>query len=124
MPSGRSRGRFTTNSTFCVLVTDGNGEPVAWPVSLGGDKAYRANWIDENLLDPGIQPIIPPRETEDREKYKRHSIVENVIGWLKESRRVFSRFEKTTRNFGGFVKMAFIHRYLRMATRQEFSDMA
>lgn len=108
-------------------VTDGNGEPVAWPVSLGGDKGYRANWIDEYLLDLGIQPVIPSKETEDRdarpvefdrEKYKRRSIVENVIGWLKESRRVFSRFEKTARNFGGFVKMAFIHRYLRLATSQ------
>ena len=37
-----------------------------------------------------------------------------VIGWLKESRRVFSRFEKTAKNFVGILKMAFIQRYLRL----------
>ena len=30
---------------------DGNGQPIAWPVALGGDKAYRAHWIDEYLLE-------------------------------------------------------------------------
>jgi len=41
-----------------------------------------------------------------------------LIGWLKESRRVFSRFrfEKTAWNFVGMIKMAFIHRYLRLTT--------
>jgi len=34
------------------------------------------------------------------------NIVERLIGWLKESRRIFSRFEKTAKNFGGMIKMA------------------
>jgi transposase len=101
-----------------------NGEPVAWPVALGGDKAYRANWIDEYLIDLGVQPVIPSRETEDRtkrpefdkEKYRDRNIVERLIGWLKESRRVFSRYEKTAKNFGGMIKLAFIERYLRIST--------
>ena len=37
-----------------------------------------------------------------------------LIGWLKESRRVLTRFEKTAKNFLGMIKMAFIHRYLRV----------
>ena len=40
--------------------------------------------------------------------------MECLIGWLKECRRVFSRFEKTAKNFGGMIKMAFIQRYLRL----------
>ena len=52
----------------------------------------------------------------DRDAYRRRNIVERLIGWLKESRRICSRFEKTAKNFGGFLKMAFIHRYLRIAT--------
>jgi len=44
------------------------------------------------------------------------NIVERLIGWLKESRRIFSRFEKTAKNFAGMIKMAFIHRYLNLAT--------
>lgn len=104
---------------------DGQGEPVAWPVQLGGDKGYRANWIDEYLLALGIQPVIPSKANEDRSErsvefdrqaYRQRNIVERLIGWLKESRRLFARFEKTALNFGGFVKMAFIDRYLRLAT--------
>ena len=104
---------------------DGAGEPVAWPVALGGDKGYRAEWIDQYVLDLGVRPVIPSKENEDpaarpvkfdRRAYRRRNIIERLIGWLKESRRIFSRFEKTARNFGGFIKMAFIHRYLRLAT--------
>lgn len=104
---------------------DGDGQRVAWPVQLGGDKGYRANWIDSYLLDLGIAPVIPSKENEDRserpvefdcEAYRQRNIVERLIGWLKEARRIFARFEKTALNFGGFVKMAFIERFLRLAT--------
>ena len=104
-------------------VIDGEGEPVAWPVALAGDKGYRADWIDECLLDLEIEPVIPSKANEDRdarpvtfdeEAYRQRNIVERLIGWLKESRRIFSRFEKTAKNFAGMIKMAFIHRYLRL----------
>jgi hypothetical protein len=38
-------------------VVDGDGEPVAWPLALAGDKGYRAAWIDEALLEIGIAPM-------------------------------------------------------------------
>lgn len=50
----------------------------------------------------------------DREMYRDRNIIERLIGWLKECLRVATRFEKTAKNFGGFVKMAFIERYLRL----------
>ena len=108
-------------STDAILF-DGNGQPVAWPVALAGDKGYRADWIDQYLIDLGINPVIPSREDEDRSRrtikldrkaYRRRNIVERLIGWLKESRRIFSRFEKTAKNFGGMLKMAFIQQFLR-----------
>jgi transposase len=89
---------------------------------LGGDKGYRAHWIDEFLLDLGINPVIPSKENEDRDArpvefdrdtYRQRNVVERLIAWLKESRRVFSRFEKTAKNFGGMLKLAFIQQYLR-----------
>ena len=107
-------------------VVDSAGEPVAWPVALAGDKGYRANWIDEFLLELGIAPVIPSKANEDREArpvefdraaYRKRSIVECLIGWLKECRRVFSRFEKSAKNFGGMIKMAFVQRYLRLICR-------
>ena len=101
------------------------GAPIAWPVALAADKGYRADWIDPYLLDLGITPVIPSKSNEDRdarpvafdkEQYRNRSIVERFIGWLKECRRVFSRFEKTAKNFAAMIKLAFIQRYLRLAT--------
>ena len=103
---------------------DHNEAPIAWPVALAGDKGYRADWIDEYLLELGIQPVIPSKANEhrdtrpvafDKEAYRDRNIVERLIGWLKECRRVFARFEKTAKNFGGMIRMAFIQRYLKMA---------
>ena len=102
------------------------GESVPWPEALAGDKGYRADWIDEYLLELEIRPVIPSKENENRDarpvdfhrdQYRQRNIIERLIGWLKESRRIFTRFEKTARNFIGMIKVAFIHRYLRLATR-------
>jgi len=100
---------------------DDEGERIAWPFAIGGDQGYRADWIDQYLLDLGITPVIPSKENEDRdarpvefdrEAYRRRNIIERLIGWLKESRRIFSRFEKTAKNFGGMLTLAFIRQYL------------
>jgi len=102
---------------------DYEGKPIAWPLAMAGDKGYRANWIDDYLLKLGIQPVIPSKENEDRDArpiefdrdaYRQRNVIERLIGWIKESRRIFSRFEKTAKNFGGMLKMAFIRRYLRL----------
>ena len=99
--------------------------PLAWPLALAGDKGYRADWIDTYLIDLEMKPVIPSKENEkrdarpvefDRDAYRDRNIVERLIGWLKESRRLLSRFEKTATNYAGMVKMAFIDRYLRWAT--------
>ena len=106
-----------------VEITDGEGEPILKPYALAGDKAYRAEWIDDYLLDAGIQPVIPCKSNEDpdarevewdAEAYRDRNIIERLIGWLKESRRIFSRFEKTAKNYAGMIKLAFIQRYLKL----------
>lgn len=108
-------------------VCDGDGHPVAWPVAVAGDKGYRAAWIDEYLLHLGITPVIPSKENEDHEArpvkfdgdlYHRRNIVERAIGWLKEFRRVFSRYEKTAKNFGGMIRLAFIQRFMRLIAKK------
>jgi len=108
-----------------ACLKDGRGDPIAWPVAMAGDKGYRANWIDNFLEDLGIAPVIPSKESDDRDRrgvdfdreaYRSRNIVERLIGWLKESRRILTRFEKTARNYGAFIKIAFIHRYLRLLT--------
>ena len=104
-------------------ITTGEGDVVAWPLAIAGDKGYRAAWIDEMFLEMGIMPVIPSKENEDRDarpvefdkgRYRQRNIVERLIGWLKECRCVFARYEKTAINFCGMIKMAFIERYLKM----------
>jgi len=106
-----------------VDIVDQDDVPIVYPAKLAGDKGYRADWIDDYLIELGIQPVIPSKENEDRatrpiefdrEAYRQRNIIEPLIGWLKESRRVLTRFEKTAKNFIGMIKMAFIHRYLRV----------
>ncbi len=98
-------------------------EPLAYPARLAGDKAYRADWIDDWLLERGVEPVIPSKAGQDpnarpvefdREAYRDRNIVERLIGWLKESRRVLTRFEKTATNYLAMVKWACVKRYLRL----------
>ncbi|NBC10306.1 MAG: transposase [Planctomycetes bacterium] len=51
------------------------------------------------------------------EAYRDRNIVERLIGWLKECRRIFSRFEKTARHLGAMIRMAFPQRCLRLAVK-------
>ena len=103
-------------------VSDHEGDVLLRPIALAGDKGYRAAWIDEYLLAQGITPVIPSKANEDREarvvefdrdQYRRRNVVERLIGWLKECRRILTRFEKRATNFLGMIKMAFIQRYLK-----------
>ena len=103
---------------------NGDGQPVARPLALVGDKGYRANWIDEMLVDMEITPVIPSKENQergdrivefDKEAYRQLNIVERLIGRLKECRRVLTRYEKTALNYTGFITLAIIHRLMRIA---------
>lgn len=99
-----------------------DGEPIAWPIALGADKGYRADWIDQYLIELGIKPVIPPKSNEDRnsrpvefdkQTYRDRNIVERLIGWPKEYSRIFARFEKSAKNFAGMVRIGFIQRYFK-----------
>ena len=46
----------------CLLVGEGKS------VVLGGDQGYRADWIDDCVLDRGIQLVIPTQDNQDRAK--------------------------------------------------------
>lgn len=96
---------------------------MTYPLKLAGDKAYRAEWIDDWLLELGIDPVISSKGNQDRDDrpvefdcdaYRERNIIERLIGWLKESRRIMTRFEKTAVNFLAMVKWACAKRYLRL----------
>jgi transposase len=68
----------------------------------------------------GIGAVIPTRSDQrangafDRRAYRRRNIVERVVGWLKENRRLATRYEKLAVNFLAMVKLAMIQRCLRV----------
>ena len=110
----------STDDVLC----NGDGQPVARPLALVGDKGYRANWIDEMLVDMEITPVIPSKENRERgdrivefekEAYRQRNIVERLIGRLKECRRVLTRYEKTALNYNEFITLAIIQRLMRIA---------
>jgi transposase len=52
----------------------------------------------------------------DREAYRRRSVVERCVGWLKGCRAVATRFDKLAVNYLATVKWAIVERYLRLLT--------
>jgi transposase len=65
-----------------------------------GSAGYSYPRIRRHLRRRGIKGIIPTRKdrrripTSDEVTYRRRNVVERCIGWLKESRRLTTRFEK------------------------------
>lgn len=100
------------------------------PKKLAADKGYSAGFIRTWLKERGIKPVIPHKDNEsarwdrsvkfDREAYRGRCVVEQCVGWLKEYRRIGTRFEKLAVNFHGMLLLAMIRRYLKML----FSDRA
>jgi transposase len=94
------------------------------PKKLAGDKGYSVQRLRDWLKQQRIQPVIPHKENQtarhdpavsfDHEAYRGRSVVEQCVGWLKEFRRIGTRFEKLAVNFHGMLQLAMIRRYLRL----------
>ena len=73
------------------------------------DKGYDSNSIVESVINQGEEPIIPPRKNRkiqrfyDKEIYKERHKIENLFGWMKYYRRLFSRFDRLKSRFMGFL---------------------
>jgi transposase len=106
----------------------GKRDEVYTPKKVAGDKAYSVKRIREWLADMGIKAVIPQKENErvtekqrfDGEAYRGRCVVEQCVGWLKDCRRIGTRFEKLAVHFLGMLHLAIIRRYLRLL----FSDRA
>jgi transposase len=76
------------------------------------DKAYGSDHIRETVRQAGAEGVIPPRRCRrmpipyDRCAYKLRNVVERLVGRLKQCRRIATRYEKTAKNFLGFVQLA------------------
>jgi len=107
------------------------GRPRCRPDRLAGDKGYSYPRVRRWLRRHKIEAVIPQRSDQiarrrgrppkfDKDAYRQRSIIERCIGWLKECRRLATRFEKLAVNFLAMIKVAILERYLRI----EFPDRA
>nr|WP_265332449.1 transposase [Pseudomonas syringae] len=55
----------------------------------------------------------------DRPKYRQRNIIERMFGWLKEDRRIVTRFDKIATSFATMVSLACAMRWLRQYFRTE-----
>jgi transposase len=100
------------------------------PKKLAGDKGYSVQRIRDWIKGQRITPVIPHKDNEkarhdpkvkfDKKTYRQRCVVEQCVGWLKECRRIGTRYEKLAVNFYGMLQLAMIRRYLRLM----FSDRA
>ena len=100
------------------------------PRQLAGDKGYSVQRVRDWLDAQDIEPVIPHKENElarhdptvwfDRWAYRGRCVAEQCVGWLKEFRRIGTRFEKLAVNFHGMLQLAMIRRYFKLL----FSDRA
>ncbi len=101
------------------------GDETDWPEAVAGDKAYSSNQNRLWLTERDIEDVIPTRSNEtpnedfDKEKYRERNIVERLIGWLKEFRRVATRYEKNATHYLAMVKLGIIRRLLKANSRVE-----
>lgn len=91
------------------------------------DRAYDATYVRRELRRRGIKAMIPeqglrpgtkrrkkgPHHRFDKTTYKKRASIEQSIGWVKECRRIATRYEKLAVSFKAMLKLAFIKFYLK-----------
>jgi transposase len=79
---------------------------------LIADKGYDSDEFIGQIRARGSTPVIPSRAGRTverrllRRQYRRRNQVERFINRIKHYRRVATRYDKTARNFLGFVQFA------------------
>lgn len=101
------------------------GRPRLRPERVAADKGYSFARVRSWFRRHRIEAIIPTRNNPqdphqrrdpqfDKETYRKRNVIERWIGWMKESRRIVTRFEKLAVNFLAMIKLAMIDRCFRL----------
>lgn len=102
-----------------------------WPLKVAGDKGYSYPririWLERRIIEQVIPQRIDQIKHEgrrrlDKRSYRKRARVEQCVGWLKENRRVGTRYDKLATSFLAFVNLAIIRRYLRLLAPDDPSD--
>ena len=126
---GRSRGGWSTKIHAAV---NDDGQPVRFSLTGGerhdmveagtllenlslqyvvADKGYDSDSLRQQIRRQGGKPVIPARtgirrRRYDRTRYRLRNVIERFFNRVKHYRRVATRYEKTDRNYLGFVCLA------------------
>jgi transposase len=114
-----------------VRTSAGGGRPRSRPKLVVADRGYDAVTFRRYLRRRGICCVIPEKRVPAGKRrrrrgrpptfcgatYRQRNVVERLVGWLKEHRRIAIRIEKLTSSFLGMVKLSFMRRYFRMLER-------
>jgi transposase len=93
------------------------------PAAVAGDKGYSRVPIRRMLLERGIHPLIPPKRGQeqqayqvpfDPQAYRRRNVIERLVGWLKERRRICTRYEKLAVNYLAMLKLAMLEKCMKL----------
>ena len=134
---GRGCGGFSTKihatvdalgNPLNIAITGGNASDMskaqelienATDTRIIADKGYDANDLILQGLMQDCEVVIPPKKNRilqreyDQHTYKDRHLVECFFGKIKHFRRIFSRFDKSLRNFASFIYLACAHVWLR-----------
>jgi transposase len=99
------------------------------PDAIACDKDYYVPRVRRVLRSRRIKAVIPEKQKPhgrrpgrppvfDRAAYRRRNAVKRCVGWLKQCRRVATRYDKLAVNYLASVRLAMMRRYLKLL----FSD--
>lgn len=91
---------------------------------LLADKGYDADALRRHCDRYRMQPVIALRSMKrkpkpglprlfDRSNYRQRNIIERMFGWLKENRRILTRFDKRAKSYAVMFSLACSMRCLR-----------
>jgi transposase len=117
-----------------IYLPQERGRPRTKPKRIIADKGYDFSTVRQYLRQRNIEAVIPPRRVPetwrchkrgpkpntDFKLYKERNRIERFIGWMKNCRRIATRFEKYASSFLTMIKLSFIKFFLK----NYFSDTA
>jgi len=114
-----------------IRTSTGGGRPRTRPKLVVADRGYDAGDFRRYLRRRAIRCVIPEKRVPASKRrrrrgrppafcgatYRRRNVIERLVGWLKEHRRIATRFEKLASSFMAMVKLSFVRRSFRMLER-------
>jgi transposase len=117
-PGQSHESKYFVQAMEAACGLDEDGSLSVKPGAVSGDKAYSSKAIREWMASREIQDVVPTKASEtrnedfDRDMYKERNVIERCFGWLKESRRIATRFEKLAVHYLAMLQLAMIMRRL------------